>query len=39
MQLNFTKTRGSKGNLNKWGQELEFKEYRDLVFRPIIKLK
>ena len=24
---------------NNWGQELEFKEYRDLVFRPIIKLK
>ena len=24
---------------NNWGQELEFKEYRDLVFRPIIKFK
>ncbi len=24
---------------NNWGQELEFKEYRDLVFRPIIKNK
>tara|TARA_A100001035_G_C27769654_1_gene495619 strand:- start:333 stop:920 length:588 start_codon:yes stop_codon:yes gene_type:complete len=22
---------------NNWGQELEFKEYRDLVYRPIIK--
>ncbi len=22
---------------NNWGQELEFKEYRDLVFRPILK--
>lgn len=24
---------------NNWGQELEFKEYRDLVYRPIIKKK
>ena len=24
---------------NNWGQELEFKEYRDLVYRPIIKNK
>ena len=24
---------------NNWGQEFEFKEYRGLVFRPIIKFK